>query len=173
MSEDVLYCANHPDRVTTLRCNRCDKPICPSCAVQTPVGYRCKECVRGQQKVFETARTQDFILAAVLTAVGTGIAITLLNFIGWWGFFVAPMAGGGLAEGIRRVTGARRSRKMPAAVIIGGVLGLLPHLWPLALLLFFPAGSDILGSLYMVLFPVVYAVLLVGAVVTRLQGIRL
>ncbi len=173
MTDEALYCANHPDRETTLRCNRCSKPICPSCAVQTPVGYRCKECVRGQQKVFETARTSDFILAAVITAAGTGIAIVLLRFIGFWGFFVAPMVGGGLAEVIRRVTGRRRSRKMPTAVIAGGVLGLLPHMWPLALLVLFPSGSDIPGLLFPLLFPVIYAVLLVGAVVTRLQGIRL
>jgi hypothetical protein len=173
MTDETLYCENHPDRETTLRCNRCNKPICPSCAVQTPVGYRCKQCVRGQQKVFETARTSDFILAAVITAVGTGIAIVLLRFIGFWGFFAAPMVGGGLAELIRRVTGRRRSRKMPAAVIAGGVLGLLPHLWPLVFLVLFPSGSEILGSLGLVLFPVIYAVLLVGAAVTRLQGIRL
>ncbi len=44
---DIPTCANHPERETGLRCNRCGKPICSQCAVQTPVGYRCRECVRG------------------------------------------------------------------------------------------------------------------------------
>jgi hypothetical protein len=40
-----------PDRETYLRCNRCERHICTSCAVLTPTGYRCKNCVRGAQKV--------------------------------------------------------------------------------------------------------------------------
>ncbi len=38
-----MVCANHPNRETMLRCNRCEKPICIHCAVLTEVGYRCKE----------------------------------------------------------------------------------------------------------------------------------
>ncbi|MQC24840.1 MAG: hypothetical protein DWG81_02705, partial [Chloroflexi bacterium] len=30
------FCANHPDRPTALRCNKCAKPICPGCALHTP-----------------------------------------------------------------------------------------------------------------------------------------
>ena len=55
-----IYCANHPAVETTLRCNRCGKPICAECAVRTPTGYRCKECVRGQQKIFDTAAAGGF-----------------------------------------------------------------------------------------------------------------
>ena len=35
------YCANHPTVETTLRCNKCGKPICAKCAIRTPTGYRC------------------------------------------------------------------------------------------------------------------------------------
>ena len=35
------YCANHPGVETSLRCNKCGKPICAKCAVRTPTGYRC------------------------------------------------------------------------------------------------------------------------------------
>src|SRR3972149_4976134 len=55
MTEVALTCANHPTRETSLRCKRCNKPICASCAVLTPVGYRCRECVREQQAIFDTA----------------------------------------------------------------------------------------------------------------------
>ena len=49
-----------------LRCNRCERPICTECAVLTPTGYRCKECVRGQQKVFDTAKWFDYPLAIIV-----------------------------------------------------------------------------------------------------------
>ncbi len=39
-------CPRHPDTETNLRCGRCEEPICPSCMVQAPVGFRCKDCAR-------------------------------------------------------------------------------------------------------------------------------
>jgi hypothetical protein len=39
-------CANHPGTETTLRCGKCEKPICPKCVVFTDVGTRCRECAR-------------------------------------------------------------------------------------------------------------------------------
>ena len=56
----TLYCYVHPTRETSLRCNNCERPICAQCAVRTPTGYRCKECVRERQKTFETAEWYDF-----------------------------------------------------------------------------------------------------------------
>lgn len=40
-----LFCYQHPKVETSLRCNRCNRPICPKCAQRTPVGFRCSECV--------------------------------------------------------------------------------------------------------------------------------
>ncbi|MCK4961780.1 MAG: hypothetical protein KAS19_04805, partial [Anaerolineales bacterium] len=70
MTDRTMVCANYPDRETTLRCNRCEKLICAKCAVHTPVGYRCRECVRGQQKELETARQLDYMIAGVISVVG-------------------------------------------------------------------------------------------------------
>lgn len=178
MTDGTLRCAYHPDRETTLRCNRCEKPICTKCAVLTPVGYRCKECVRGQQSVFETARPVDFVIAAVVSAVGTGIAVGLLNMIGFWGFFVAPIVGGGLAEIVRVAVRRRRGRRLPLTAVIGGVIGALVSLVPtLALLmgsLWYGGGVEALGGVLMsMLFPVVMAALLLSALYYRLRGIRL
>ena len=61
--ENKLYCYVHPDRETLLRCNNCERPICTQCAVLTPTGYRCKECIRSQQKKFETAENSDLVIA--------------------------------------------------------------------------------------------------------------
>jgi len=178
MSDVTLRCAYHPDRETTLRCNKCEKPICTKCAVLTPVGYRCKECVRGQQSVFETARPADFVIAAVVSAVGTGIAVALLNFLGFWGFFVAPIVGGGLAEIVRAAVRRRRGRKLPLVAALGGVVGVLPTLLPTLALVIVSlssgGGIDVLGGVLLsVVFPLVTGGLLLSALYYRLRGIRL
>ena len=36
MTNETLYCYIHPNRPTSLRCNRCERPICAEDAVLTP-----------------------------------------------------------------------------------------------------------------------------------------
>jgi hypothetical protein len=177
MTEAPMVCANHPDRETSLRCNKCGKPICSQCAVRTPVGYRCRECVRGQQKIFETATWTDYPVAVILSVVGVGLAVGILNFIGFWGLLVAPVAGGGLAEIIRWAVRRRRSRRLPLAAAIGGVVGVLPHLgFPilgLAMSLGGGLGTDVLaGSLFGALWPLASGAIMISTLYYRLRGIR-
>lgn len=177
MSDTVLYCANHPSVETTLRCNRCEKPICSKCAVQTPVGYRCRECVRGQQAVFETAKTRDYPVAAVVAAIGTAIGAAVLGVLGFWGFLVAPIVGGGLAEGIRWAVGRRRSRYLPRWAAIGAALGMIPTLVGPVITLLAIGGALDAASLGAILlgaaFPLIYGALIISALYYRLGGIRL
>jgi len=131
----VLYCANHPTVETLLRCNKCGKPICMKCAVQTPVGYRCKECVRQQQNVYFNAETWDnpiaFGVALLVTLIATPIVGAILGFTGFFGiliaFFVGASAGGLLAQVIRWAVGRRRGRYLRyfalAGILLGVVLG--------------------------------------------------
>jgi membrane associated rhomboid family serine protease len=44
--EAVPTCFRHPDRETYVRCQRCDRPICPDCMREAAVGHQCFECVR-------------------------------------------------------------------------------------------------------------------------------
>jgi len=131
----TLHCANHPDRETMLRCNRCDKPICYQCAVRTPVGYRCKECVRGQQAVYFNANRFDLLIAAaiggVLGGALGGLGYAVLGFFGWISFiaafFVGPITGGIIAEAIRWSVRRRRARRLnlvaAGACVVGAALG--------------------------------------------------
>jgi MFS family permease len=129
----VLYCANHPGRETVLRCNRCDKPICTDCAVLTPVGYRCRECVRGQQKAYFTGTPADPLIAAAVALVLGGIigaaAYALLGIFGFFAFFAAlfagPVAGGLIAEGVRQSVGRRRSRRLNVVAALAAVIGMV------------------------------------------------
>lgn len=178
MTEAALVCANHPERETGLRCNRCGKPICSSCAVRTPVGYRCSDCVRSQQKLFDTAFRRDYIIAVSVAAVGAGIAVGLLSFIGFFGLLLAPVIGAGLAEIVRWAIGRRRSRRLPLIAAIGAAIGAVPHLL-LPLLgvlgsLAAGAGPAVLpGALFSLLWPALYAGLMISGLYYRLGGIRL
>ena len=168
---ETLYCYVHPTRETSLRCNNCNRPICAACAIHTPTGYRCRECVKGQQKVFNTSEWYDyvsgFIVAAILSAIAAFL-VTLIGSIGFFGWFLiaagAPTAAVAIAEGIRLFTGKRRSRSLFITVAVGVVVGALP------VILFQIVYAR---NLFGVLFQVIYLVIAVPVVYTRLSGIQL
>lgn len=166
----TLYCDNHPNVETTLRCNRCEKPICAKCAVLTETGYRCTECVRQQQKTFDTATWFDYLLAIGIAVILAYIGSLLTSRIGFFTIFVAPIAGIVIAEAIRFVIRRRRSKRLfkatAAATAFGG---LLPVLSILAL-----TGMTIgLTGIFFFIWPVVYTVIVTSTVYYRLAGISL
>jgi hypothetical protein len=178
MTEGALVCEKHPHRETSLRCNRCEKPICSECAVLTPVGYRCQECVRTQQSGFDTIRSFDYPIAFVVALVGVGIGIYLLSFLGFWGFFLAPVIGGGLAEVLRKLISNRRSQRLPMVAMIGGAIGVLPHLFPILvsifLTLFGEFGLTALGGIVIsAVWPMAYGFLIISTLYYRVRGIQL
>ncbi len=127
---EVLYCANHPTVETMLRCNRCGKPICTRCAVQTPVGYRCQECVNRQQAVFYTGGLPDYAIGGVIALVLGGLAAYLMVLLHSWfiALILGPTLGVGIAEAVRLAVRRRRSRYLWAVVAGGFVIGALPAL---------------------------------------------
>ncbi|GAB2678149.1 rhomboid family intramembrane serine protease [Thalassiella azotivora] len=42
----VPYCPRHPGRESYVRCQRCERPVCPECQRQAAVGVQCVDCVR-------------------------------------------------------------------------------------------------------------------------------
>ncbi|MGH2537938.1 MAG: B-box zinc finger protein, partial [Candidatus Promineifilaceae bacterium] len=113
---DVLLCANHPNRRTHLRCNRCGKPICSACANPTPVGYRCPECIREQEDVFYTARPLDYALSAAVALPLALLGAFLASAVGFWAIFVAPVVGSVIGRVCFRLAGRRRGRWLPHLV---------------------------------------------------------
>lgn len=171
MSEAALnYCANHPNRETRLRCNRCDKYICSECAVPTPTGYRCRECVRGQRKTFETAKSPDYLIAFVVAALLSALGGWLSSYLGFFTIFLAPTAGSIIAEAVRRTTGRRRSPLLFQVGAVGVALGAAPFV-VLPLFLLFTQGSGM--SLLGVIWPLVYASLAASTTYYRLSAINI
>jgi hypothetical protein len=166
-----VTCANHPGVETSLRCNQCNKPICPKCAVHTPTGYRCRECVRGQQKVFVTAVWVDYLVGfatggilSALTSLLVVLVSTIAGFFAWLVIAaVAPSAAVGIAEALRFVTRKHRSRSLFITLLVSILLGALP------VFLFQLLSMNIWG----IIFQVIYLVIAVPIIYYRLSGIQL
>jgi MFS family permease len=175
-SAEQLVCANHPQTPTSLRCNKCGKLICSRCAVRTPVGYRCRDCLRVQQQSFETAFWYDYVIAVVIAAPLAGVAGLLLTRLGFFVIFLAPVAGGVVAEAVRWAVRRRRGRYLSWVATGGFVLGCLPLvLFPLLLAGFgLLGGGDsrfLAGALASSLWPLVYTFIGASTVYARLRGI--
>jgi hypothetical protein len=170
-AETTLYCYRHPTVETTLRCNRCERPICAKDAILTPTGYRCPECIRSQQKVFDTAVWYDYILGFGIAFILSVIASILFALAGTWlGFFAffvvipgGPIVGGIMAEAVRFVVKRRRARSLFLTIGVGAVLGALPTV------LFFLFNL----SPYALIFQGIYLFTAIPTLVYRLSGIRL
>lgn len=50
-------CYRHPDRETWIRCQRCERPICPDCMNSAAVGFQCPGCLKEGARSTRQART--------------------------------------------------------------------------------------------------------------------
>ncbi|MFI6388741.1 rhomboid family intramembrane serine protease [Nonomuraea sp. NPDC050547] len=130
-AEAVPTCYRHPDRETWVRCQRCDRPICPDCMRDAAVGFQCPECVAEGNKgvrqakaafggtVVTTPYVTWAILAVNILVFGaqylTGNAVTAR--LGMWPMGVA--------------FGEQYYRLITAAFVHGGVFHILFNSWAL------------------------------------------
>jgi hypothetical protein len=123
IGEEQLFCVNHPQTETALRCSKCLDPICLRCAQRTPVGLRCPKCTgaaRGRDGTyFVPALLSQVTQAQYLKATLAALAVAALGGIGWgqfrfaggfgdWSFWFALLLGLLSGEVIARVVNERR-----------------------------------------------------------------
>lgn len=123
ISTGPVPCAEHPNVETRLRCSRCGKPICPQCAVRTPVGMRCPDCAG-------TRAASKADPAGVARAALAGAAVAVLAGIGWaflpnWGFYWALLLGFGSVEAMAKVLRGRTGPDLQAVAIVIVLAGMV------------------------------------------------
>src|SRR5215207_6132313 len=97
-TSDEVPCARHPKQLTRLRCSRCGTPICPLCAVRTPVGLRCPDCA-GVRGLSTYATPSGDLARGAGIALLVGVAFALLfAWIPEWNFYLSLGLGFGVAE---------------------------------------------------------------------------
>ena len=160
-----LFCYRHPDRSTSLRCYKCNKPICSECTEKTPVGYLCPDCYREAEDAFFNAKPTDYLLAfLVALPISLLAGCLVMRFSSGFlfiiiMFFIGGAVGGVIGRLTKRAIGGRRGRYIPhlvaACVIIGVLIFALPAMF--AGLLFAP------GALFSLIGPGIYLATAVGS----------
>jgi hypothetical protein len=165
--ETPTFCVYHPRVETNLRCNKCGDPICVRCAVLTPVGYRCRNCVKQQQAVFYTGLSVDYIVAAIVSLPLAAIGAVIVAYLGiFLAIFISPVAGVVVADASWRAVGRRRSRYLWLVVcgaIVAATVGVVLYQGG------FLAGRGLLGAVGFRLDLVLYVVMAVSAAYSRLR----
>lgn len=79
----VPQCYRHPGRETYVRCQRCERPVCPDCMRDAAVGFQCPECVARGAKETRSGRSalggrrSDNPQSTTIALIGTNVAIWL------------------------------------------------------------------------------------------------
>lgn len=118
---------------TTLRCNRCGRPISSKDSKKTSVGYRCLICIAEIEESYYEATTMDYVISiavATFLAILAGFLITFFRAFGFFFLFILFFIGGGIGTAIartaHRAAGRRRGRYtrhiIPAIIAVGGIL---------------------------------------------------
>lgn len=142
----------------------------------TPTGYRCKECVRGKQKIFETTQWIDYPLAFIVSGVLSFLGSLILPKWILLAIIGSPIVGTEIAEAVQFVVRRRRSKRLFQITTLGVVFGCLP---PLLFQLLFAGlslgsgGANSFFSLLPLISYGIYAVLVTSTTYYRLAGINL
>ena len=95
-----MSCYRHPNRETYIRCNRCQRGICPDCMRSAPVGHQCVDCVKEAARAVRQPTTvlggrpgaKPFVtyvliaLNAVMFVAQQAVPAVYLNLVLWpWG----------------------------------------------------------------------------------------
>jgi len=160
-----MKCAYHPDVETNLRCGKCDKPICPKCMVQTPVGARCPDCAKLYKLPTYRVSTRYYLMAA---GVALGMAIVCgaaWGAIEWLvpSFYIslllAPGAGYAIGEVVSRSVNRKRGTGL---AVVGSIAVAISY----AITFFFPG---VIPSGFFIIYQLIALALGIFIVVSRLR----
>ena len=130
---EMLHCTWHPSRETLLRCARCNKPMCPECSRQHPVGLRCKECIKATRSPLYRVSPGRYVIAFVAAAAAGSVAAIILAGIfgligGLFSLLIGFVAGGILgtpiAEAVSVAAGRKRGRGLVYVTAAGIGIGI-------------------------------------------------
>jgi hypothetical protein len=119
--DDALHCYRHPDRETRILCGRCERPICTRCAMQGPVGFRCKQCGTLAYDPLTSLRPSQMLLGLAISMGLAAVAGLIASQIGFFGIIIGFFAGGFIAEAVTRVIGFKHGPRI-LALVIGGII---------------------------------------------------
>jgi membrane associated rhomboid family serine protease len=75
-------CYRHPDRETWIRCQRCERPICPDCMNSASVGFQCPNCIREGARTVRSPRA-PYGGSPSANPAFTSIGLIVLNIAVW------------------------------------------------------------------------------------------
>jgi hypothetical protein len=164
-ADATLYCYRHPTRETRLRCRTCDRPICPKCAIQTPVGFRCPEDGRVKNDPFTRFSPVQLVAALGVALIAGTIAGVIANQIGFFSIIISYFAGSFIVQAEDRIVGLKRGPIMTGIVIggifVGGLLGFAYEYWTFIGVIPDDAGEGVVRSLFQQ--QITYALISAGA----------
>lgn len=84
----VPTCYRHPGRETYVRCQRCERPICPDCMRDASVGFQCPECVAQGNKTVR--RAQAVFGGRAVTTPRVTWALLIVNILAYGAEILSP-----------------------------------------------------------------------------------
>ena len=106
-----MRCAADPNVETYLRCGRCEKPICPRCLIQTPVGSRCRDCAQLRKLPMFQVGPIDYLRGTgggLAAGIGGGLALVFLQrlvpFVGFLSIMLLAALGYAVGTAVARST---------------------------------------------------------------------
>jgi membrane associated rhomboid family serine protease len=156
MAEAVTTCYRHNDRRAGVTCQRCGRPICPSCMLQASVGFQCPECAKQAAKTSPTLTARAVLnRRPIVTEVLIGLNVAA---------FIAVLATGGTLGSGGGTFSNRFALVGAGATASQGYFGVAFHEWyRLVTGAFLHAGLIHLGMNMLVLW-------LIGSQLERLIG---
>jgi len=95
--DERLFCFRHPERETWIRCQRCDRPICPDCMNSAAVGFQCPSCIKEGARTTRSGRLPYGGTPTANPALSS-IALIALNVAVWLSITSSGGARSGLVD---------------------------------------------------------------------------